>query len=48
MQTLTNNYNSLSFILRLNLDRLLMGAALVAALYAAAFLAFYQVPLQAL
>lgn len=48
MQTLANNYTSLSLILRLNLDRMLMGAALVAALYAAAFVAFSQVPLQAL
>ncbi len=44
MQTLTQSYNGLSFVLRLNWDRLMMGAALVAALYIAAFVAFSQVP----
>ena len=48
MQTLTHSYSSLSFVLRLNWDRLMMGAALVAALYAGAYLAISQVPAVAL
>ena len=39
MQTLNHGYKSLSFLLGLNWDRVLMTAAMVAALYAGAFVA---------
>lgn len=42
MQTLAQSYNSLTYVVRLNADRLLMGAALVAALYASAYVVFAQ------
>lgn len=44
MTALTQSYNSLSFVLRLNVDRILMGAALIAALNVAAYVVFLQVP----
>ena len=39
MQTLNSGYKGLSFLVSLNVDRLMMVAALVAALYAGSYIA---------
>ncbi len=39
MQTLNHSYKGLSFLVRLNVDRLLMIGAMVAALYVGSYLA---------
>jgi|TARA_R110002073_G_scaffold309188_1_gene479410 hypothetical protein len=39
MQTLNQGYKGLSFLMSLNIDRLLMMGAIVAALYAGSYLA---------
>ncbi len=39
MQTLSQGYKGLSFLVSLNMDRLMMICALVAALYAGSFIA---------
>ena len=39
MQTLNSGYQGLSFLVSLNVDRLLMAGALVGALYAGSYIA---------